>query len=119
MSVLAYRCQNGHISLAGDKAREREGNAQRVESSITDPERELMMLALRIASTYCNIAEADVIAGHRDGSQRVLSKARREIASVEGRLKTNQGWSETERDTALAYVAELKERIDSLNRLAA
>ena len=88
-------------------------------TSVVEPELELMMLALRIASTYCNIAEADAIAGHGASSQRALRKARKEIASVERRLETNQSRFVAEKDMLVAYIAELEGRIESLERLAA
>jgi hypothetical protein len=87
--------------------------------SIQDQERRLVILALRIASTYCHVAESHVRARHRADTQRVLQKARKEVDAVEFRLRTNVGLFGNQTDTVLEQVAELKERVKTLERLAA
>ncbi len=82
-------------------------------------ERKLILLALRIANTYCNLAEAHALCSHRTDALRALQKAEKEIANVERRLDRNKTLFGTETASVKAQSARLKKRIQSLDSLAA
>jgi hypothetical protein len=69
---------------------------------------------MRMAATYCNLAESHDRLSHRVDKRRVLNKARKEITTIEHRLRKSQDLFETETDAILERVAELKRRIEHL-----
>lgn len=88
-------------------------------TSVLERERRIVTLALRLASTYCDVAESHAKLRHRADTQRVLQKARKEIVAVERRLTKNTGLFAIQTDNVLAQVEEIKKRIEVLAPLAA
>lgn len=81
-------------------------------------ERRIVTLALRLATTYCAVAESHAKVRHRADTQRVLQKARKEIAAVEQRMGDHKGLFASETGAVLSQIADVKKRIEHLDRLA-
>ena len=80
----------------------------------------LLSAGLRMADTYCNLAETHSLPGHRADKQRVLQKARRELAIVRQRLMANPyGLSSRAGSTLSSRIERVQQRIDSLHDKAA
>lgn len=84
-----------------------------------EQERKLIRLALRVAATYCRLAETHTYFLHHANSMRTVEKAKQEVAMVEGRLLRHETLFGTETDAVAAEVLGLKKRIRLLEQPAA
>lgn len=86
---------------------------------VEEQERKLIRLALRVAGTYCRLAETHTYFLHRSYVQRVTEKAKDEIAIVERRLDKRKDLFGTDRDSVSIELSGLKKRIQLLEEWAA
>lgn len=80
-----------------------------------EQERKLILLALRLAVTYCDLAETHT---HRADTLRLAGRAKDEIATVEQRLNKKKALFGTQTSPVRGQIAVLNKRIHSLEWLA-